>query len=220
MTAGQRGRGRPAKIDRERILQAALEVAADGEPLSMKAVADRLGVQRPNLYHHVPDREALVAMVSAARIDQVMDEAWMPTPDAGWRAWLTAFAYAARDAMLKLPSQPDYVLLEGPLGQRQLDQVEKLLEALVRDGFEVVAAARCVTMIAELVHMHVRSVFALRGRENEPHRGSIVDALEQQGGRWPLLRAAVAEPHDAAAQFRFDVEAALDGLAKAGARQA
>ncbi|WP_197060975.1 TetR/AcrR family transcriptional regulator [Microbacterium mangrovi] len=62
-----RGRGRPrtAVIDRERIVDAALaQLRADGlEGLTMRSLADRLGVAVSALYNHVPSRAAVLAAV-------------------------------------------------------------------------------------------------------------------------------------------------------------
>lgn len=213
MSDGRRGRGRPARIDRDRIVQAALELESTGEPLSMKAVADRLGVQRPNLYHHVGDREALVALVAAARIEQALDESWMPAPDAGWRDWLLAFAHATREASVGHAKFAEYFSFAGPVGRRQLEQVERLHEVLVTAGFDAVTAGRCVTFISELVHINVRSVFALRARGNEPHRETIAQVLHDDPDGLPIMRAAGMGGYDPDAQFAFDLDAAIAGLA-------
>ena len=49
--------GRPARIDRDAIAEAVLELGLDG--ISMKAVADHLGVSVAGLYHHVSNRREL-----------------------------------------------------------------------------------------------------------------------------------------------------------------
>jgi len=212
MNSARRGRGRPARIDRDRIVQAALELESTGEPLSMKAVADRLGVQRPNLYHHVTDRDALVALVDAARIEQLLDESWMPPPDAHWRTWLRAFANAIRDASLSSPRFSEYFSFGGAVGRRQLDQIERLHEVLVRAGFDPVSAGRCVTLMAELVHINVRAIRVTRARGREPHRESIAEILRDEPEALPFMRAANTGDHDPEAQFAFDLDAALAGL--------
>lgn len=213
MNGGRRGRGRPARIDRDRIVQAALELDAAGEPLSMKAVADRLGVHAPNLYHHVGDRDSLAALVAAARIERVLDESWMPAPDADWRTWLRAFAHATRDASLTLPGHAEYFAFSGPAGRQQLDQIERLHEVLVDAGFDPVVAGRCVTLIGELVHINVRSVFMLRAQGQEPHRATISEILRDEPDALPLMRAAGHGDYDPDAQFAFDLDAVLAGLA-------
>lgn len=212
--SGRRGPGRPARIDRSMIIEAALAIDTAGRPLSMRAVAERLGVARPALYHHVADRDALVAMVALARLEHELDEAWMPSDSTDWRAWLTGFAVSIRSRLLAEPAFPEYVLLEGDAGQRQLAQVERLLGVLVRAGFDAADAERCVTLIAELVHVNARAVFVMREAGQEPHRISVAKALKDSDADLPLMRAARADRFDPEAQFLFDLETALDGLAK------
>ena len=55
-----RRRGRPAKIGREAIIDAAIDLGIDR--FSMQAVADRLGVTAPALYSHVTGRDEVVAL--------------------------------------------------------------------------------------------------------------------------------------------------------------
>ncbi|MGA4544259.1 TetR/AcrR family transcriptional regulator C-terminal domain-containing protein [Uniformispora flossi] len=212
MDGSKRGRGRPARIDRERIVQVALALQEDGRPLSMQAVADRLGVQRPALYHHVADRDALVALVAAARIEDAMDESWMPADDADWRTWLEAFARTSRESLLELTEPAEYQLFVGSVGRRQLDQVERLFAVLLRDGFAARTAGLAVTLVGELVHANVRSVLVLRRHDAEPHRASVAAVVAQDPEAFPALRAVGAEGYDAGVQFDFDLEAALTAL--------
>ena len=67
--AGRPKIGRPARIDRAMIARAAYEIGLDR--VTMKAVADHLGVSVPGLYHHVQGRDDLMrlgAEYSAAQL--------------------------------------------------------------------------------------------------------------------------------------------------------
>lgn len=209
MDGSKRGRGRPPRIDRERIVRVAVALQKDGRPLSMQAVADRLGVRRPALYHHVADREALIALVATARIEDAMDESWMPADDGDWRAWLEAFARAARATLLQLAEPPDYPVFVGTVGRRQLVQVERLFAVLVGCGFSARTAAHSVTLVGEIVHANVRSVLVVRQHGAEPHRSSLEALVAQDPAAFPTLLAAGAQGYDADDQFDFDLEAAL-----------
>lgn len=178
----------------------------------MQAVADRLGVQRPALYHHVSDRDALVALVAAARIERAMDESWMPPRDADWRTWMAAFATASRDSLLELAEPAEYQLFVGLVGRRQLEQVERLFAVLVRDGFPPRVAGLGVTFVGELVHASVRSILVLRQHGAEPHRASVAAMVAEDPEAFPTLLAVGAEGFDPDEQFAFDLEAALVAL--------
>src|SRR5579864_7418731 len=55
-------RGRPPRIDRAAIAQAASEIPLSD--LSLRSVADRLGVSVPGLYHYVQGRDELFALAA------------------------------------------------------------------------------------------------------------------------------------------------------------
>ena len=64
--------------------------------LSMRRVADALGVQAGALYYHVPNKQSLLAALS----DEVLED--VPEPDQGLEAgeWLAAWADGVRVALL------------------------------------------------------------------------------------------------------------------------
>jgi AcrR family transcriptional regulator len=83
---GQRRRGRPPRISRDDIVDAACELGI--ENLTMAAVAERLGVTHQSLYGWVRDRDELIDLVSDRLIRQ-------PTPPTGGtRSGHTPMAFA------------------------------------------------------------------------------------------------------------------------------
>lgn len=99
VVAEQASRGRPARLSRELIVAAALEF--DLRTLTMRELAQRLGVTHGALYRWVTDREALLHLVSdviVARILPVED----PTADT-WQPWLERLAWSMHDEFLAVP---------------------------------------------------------------------------------------------------------------------
>ncbi|MCF2532382.1 TetR/AcrR family transcriptional regulator [Yinghuangia soli] len=213
MDQSKRRPGRPALIDQHMIVTAALELDASGTALSMQAVADRLGVPRGTLYHHVADREEMVALVAAARLEEALDEAWMPADDADWRTWLTAFAHVMRDALLARANPIGYVLLDGAPGSRQLAQVERILHVMVRDGFTPQAGLRCLAVLAEIVQANVRAVVLRRAQGPTPAGSYLHLVRAAPEGTFPLLRAADGEQVGLDDQFAFALDVMLTGFA-------
>lgn len=217
MSEVKRRPGRPRLIDRRKIVDAALELEASGHVLSMQAVADRLGVPRGTLYHHVADREEMVALVAVARLEEAFDESWMPAPDAGWRTWVSAFAHVMRDALIAHGTPVDHVLLEGVAGQRQLAQVEHVLEAMVRDGFTAASAVRALGVVAEIVSANARTVFVQRAQHahgTETHKAFTAMLRGRTDYPTPLLAAGVPdEQPDQDEQFATLLKVALEGIA-------
>jgi len=89
------------KIDRERIVDTALEIiATDGESaLSMRPLAARLGVTPMALYRYFPDRDALLL----ALVERVSEEIWLPEPAVAPRERAVALALCLHDFLVGHP---------------------------------------------------------------------------------------------------------------------
>jgi AcrR family transcriptional regulator len=84
-------------LSKERVLRAAVELADRGglESLSMRKLADELGVGAMSLYHYVPNKEELLD----GMVDIVFDEIELPTTDADWKTALRRRAISTREAL-------------------------------------------------------------------------------------------------------------------------
>lgn len=89
---GQRRRGRPPRISRDHIVDAACELGI--ENLTMAAVAERLGVTHQSLYGWVQDRDELIDLVSDRLIRRI--EIFPPVDPADWRDSLRSYANGLR----------------------------------------------------------------------------------------------------------------------------
>ncbi len=135
---GQRRRGRPPRISRDHIVDAACEVGI--ENLTMAAVAERLGVTHQSLYGWVQDRDELIDLVSDRLIRRL--EIFPPADPADWRDSLRAYANDLRRLTEQMPG-----FASAGLGRfRTLDGFEKLnydvLLLLTDVGFEPPMAQR------------------------------------------------------------------------------
>lgn len=92
--------GRPAKISRESIAEAAL-LEIDG--ISMEKVGRRLGVSHSTLYHHVADRSELISLAAERAFAGVDWPAIDEAADAPWREHLVAVAEALIDRLAAVP---------------------------------------------------------------------------------------------------------------------
>src|SRR5262245_13502271 len=91
--------GRPARISRRAIAEAANEIGLS--QLTLRAVAERLGVSVASLYHHVDGKDDLL------RLAAEYTAARTPIPQAHgqhWAVWLLEWAFYNRDAFAAEPA--------------------------------------------------------------------------------------------------------------------
>ncbi|PZR83336.1 MAG: hypothetical protein DLM65_02155 [Candidatus Aeolococcus gillhamiae] len=100
-------------LNRDAVVEAALplvdELGIDG--LSMRALADRLGVKAASLYWHLRDKEQLLELLAEALLDRVE----IPDGQRGWRAEVTASCKALTDVVQQHRSAVSVVLASLPV---------------------------------------------------------------------------------------------------------
>src|SRR5918999_3048304 len=84
-------------LSRERVLETAVALAQrEGlESLTMRRLADELGVGAMTLYHYVPNKEALLD----GMVEIVFGEIELPSTDDDWKAALRRRALSTREAL-------------------------------------------------------------------------------------------------------------------------
>ena len=134
--------GRPARINRRLIAEAAHEIGlAD---LTLRAVADRLGVSVTGLYHHIDDKDDLMRLAAEYSANRV------PLPeDHGqhWALWLLEWATYSYESFLAQPGLLGQYL-EGAISAEAIaDKVDTMLGLLIRQGFSVADASAAFDLV-------------------------------------------------------------------------
>ena len=82
---------------RERLVRAALDLLGEAglEGLTMRTLAERLGMRAASLYWHIRNKDQLLGLLAEAIVAEVPE----PAPDLPWRAQLEAFATDYRDVL-------------------------------------------------------------------------------------------------------------------------
>jgi AcrR family transcriptional regulator len=115
------------KLSRESIAAAALAIA-DTEGfanVSMRRVAQELGVGTMSLYYYVKTKDDLIAVMD----DALMGEALLPSIPKDWRRALTEIATRTHDLFLRHPWAL-VSMLSAPPGINAMRHMEQCLEAL------------------------------------------------------------------------------------------
>ena len=138
--AGNTGDGKATSpLDRARVIDVALElldeVGLDG--LSMRRLADRLGVTAASLYWYVQDKNELLALLA----DTISGEVPLPTSTAPWRTQLEEGARNLRRIALSHRDAARVLAATAPSGPARLRAIDTLLGVLLQAGFPPADAA-------------------------------------------------------------------------------
>ena len=125
-----------APLTRDRILQAAIELAdASGiEALSMRRLAQELGVEAMSLYHHVRSKGDLLAAI----VDIVVAEIDLEPDGPEWKAAIRRHAISAHEVLLRHPWAANLMLASTDVLPGRLRYMDILLRRLREAGFSPV----------------------------------------------------------------------------------
>lgn len=212
-----RGVGRPRRLTLDRLLDTALEMGlAD---LSMKDLANRLGVGIATLYRYVDNREALIRMAAGrrARRSAPIDNG-QPWQDITLQYAESLFSSVGRDSTLLTE------FLEARWGIAvELEFVDNFLGALTARGFTRFEAMRLYRAMAKIVlgaavaagHF---GALAARGTNQARELASALATWEPD--ELPHLRAAAEDYADEAAadDWREPLQAVMRDVEQARAQ--
>jgi len=119
-------------LTRDRVLQAALGLADEGgvEAVSMRKIADELGVKAMSLYNHVANKDDVLD----GMVDATYGEIAAPTPEADWQAQVREIAISAHEVFLRHPWAAGLQMSVKP-GPARLRYGDRLLGCFRDAGF-------------------------------------------------------------------------------------
>ena len=120
-------------------MAAALKVVEKegGDALTMRRVAEEIGVSASSLYGYVANKEELVQLV----LEQIMTEIPIPSPGGDWQDMLRAWARATLAVFRSHPGVAGLSLGRVPFGPALLNAVERMLSTLRAAGLPDQVAA-------------------------------------------------------------------------------
>ncbi|MFG6202511.1 TetR/AcrR family transcriptional regulator C-terminal domain-containing protein [Nonomuraea sp. JJY05] len=214
-------------VTRERIVRAAVEIAdAEGlSELTMRGLADRLGMATMSLYRHVSGKDDLVLLM----IEAVIDEFPLPEqPPDGWRARLETSARLQWAGYRAHPWMAGVTSLTRPLPSASLlRHTEWVMAALAGTRLDATAKMHVHT----LVYSYVQGIAANLELERQAQATTGLSADEfmagqeehlqrvAESGEYRAFAAVVTELDgdfdlDLDRLFEFGLGPLLDGLAK------
>jgi AcrR family transcriptional regulator len=201
------------------VLTAAIAVADAGgvAALTIRSLADKLGVKPMSVYHYVANKDEILDAI----VDLVFAEIELPRPGADWQVEMRRRAASARQvlrrhswaiALLQSRTSP------GPATLRHHDAV---IGTLREAGFPVAMAAHAFALIDSYVYGFALSEAALPIHGPEP----VAEVAGAMMRSYPLdayphlveftTEHVIRPGYDFGEEFPFGLEVILEGLARA-----
>ncbi|MET8145789.1 TetR/AcrR family transcriptional regulator [Sphaerisporangium sp. NPDC005288] len=211
---------RPAPLDRERIVAAAIALADEGglEAVSLRKVAARLDAGPMRLYGYISTKQELFDLM----VDEVHAEILPEEAPRDWREALRSHAHRTRQATLRHQWFADLLGGRPALGPNALAVTEATLAALdgLADLDTVMRAAETVSAYVtgairrEIADLRAEHATGLSKRDWQRAYGPHVSRMLATG-RFPVLAKAVHDgTHaDAETSFATGLDWVLDAVA-------
>jgi AcrR family transcriptional regulator len=122
-----------ARLSRDRILRAAMKLADEGglKAVSMRKIAQELGVEAMSLYNHVASKDDIVDGI----VDLVATEIDLAPDDADWKAGMRRRVVSAHEVLLRHPWAASLWLSGEAVGGARLRYADAVLRGFREAGF-------------------------------------------------------------------------------------
>jgi AcrR family transcriptional regulator len=206
-------------LTRERVLATAVALADRGGigSLSMRKLAQELGVEAMSLYHHVANKDDILDGL----VDVVFSEIDLPSGEEGWRAAMRRRAISAREALRRHPWATGLMESRPTPGAANLRHHDAVLGVLRGAGFPVELAAHAYSLLDSYIYGFALQEASLPFHTPE-EAAQVAQAImaEFPASEYPHLTEIavdhVLQPgYDYGNEYLFGLDLILDGLERA-----
>jgi AcrR family transcriptional regulator len=218
MTTQSEPRSTPrTPLTRQRVLHAAVALADRNGvgSLSMRKLAQELGVEAMSLYHHVAKKDDVLDGI----VDIVFSEIDLPE-DGDWKAAMRERAISAREALRRHPWAIGLMESRSSPGPATLRDYDAVLRVLRTAGFTVEMAAHAFSLLDSYIYGFALQETSLPFETSEELVDVAQTILESlPADEYPYLTEMVEhalQPGYAfAAEYEVGLDLILDGIARA-----
>jgi AcrR family transcriptional regulator len=212
----QSSSGDRAPLSRERVLRGAVAVADAGglAGLTIRSLAQELGVKPMSVYHHVANKDEILDGI----VDIVFSEIDLPSAEGSWRTEITKRAFSARAALRRHPWAIGLLESRTSPGPATLRHHDTNIGVLRAAGFSVEATAHAYALIDSYVYGFALQEAGLpfEGPDNVAEIAAPIMELFSSGEYPHMVELAtefVLQPgYDFGNEFDFGLGLILDGL--------
>ena len=210
------------RLNAERVLVGATALADDIgiEQLTIRRLADALDVKPMSIYHHVPNKEAIID----GMVDLVFDEIELPDPELDWSVAIRRRYASARVVLGRHPWAAPLMEARTSPGPATLAHHDAVLGCFRRGGMSLEMTAHAYALVDAYVYG-----FALQEATLPATSGTDIAALAAEivehfpAADYPHLFEFTTEHvlkpgYDFTSEFEFGLDLTLDGLERASGR--
>ena len=212
---GNTGAERRTQLTRERVVGAGIELAdRDGiESISMRRLAQELGVEAMSLYTHVRNKDDLLD----GMVDAVIGKIPTSADGADWKTSLRQMVLAARRVVLAHPWAPHLIESRTTPGPATLRYINTVLGVLREGGFTVAQAHHALHILGSRGLGFTQELFDDSGDLDAETAASLASELGPALPYVAEMALAVARGGalggcDDDSEFEFALDFILDGL--------
>lgn len=208
--AANRTRGHRAGLTKPAILSAAVRLADEEglDRLSMRRLASELGVEAMTLYHHFPNKNALLDGI----VEHIVAHAAPAAGGTSWRERLRGYAQTLRATLTAHPNVVPLFLTRQAMTPHNLQAMEDMMGALGDAGF---SPSRALDVIYALTGFVLGDTVLQAGPATPQAAPSnqLAALATVDPGTYPLLtQAARSGESPGPTRFEFALDALIAGI--------
>ena len=203
-------------LSRERVLRAAMALADAGgiESVTMRLLAQDLGVKAMSLYNHVADKSDIVDGI----VDLVFAEIDLPSAETDWKTAMRLRANSAREVLLRHPWASSLMQSRTQPGPATLRHHDSVIGSLRQAGFTIELAAHAFSVIDSYVYGFAQQQQNLTYTTPEEASAVAEEILRSlPAEQYPNLAEMIVEHalkpgYDYPDEFNFGLDLIIEGL--------
>ena len=205
-------------LSRDRVLRGAVEVAdaAGVGALTIRSLAQHLGVKPMSLYYYVANKDAILDGI----VDLVFSEIDLPRPGDGWRPEMRRRAISARSVLGRHPWAIEILQSRTAPGSGTLRHHNAVIGTLREAGFTVGLTAHAFALLDSYIYGFALSEASLpiNGPETVTEVAEKM-MMQYLAVDYPYLaefsvKHVLKPGYDFGSEFEFGLDLILDGLAR------
>ena len=226
-TTTARDAERPARLTRERVLRTAIELADSSgiDAVTMRRLAELLGVEPMSLYYHLPNKQAILDGVLELVFAEIEHETGgfaidVQQADAAWQAKLRERVLAARRVMLRHPWAPSVLESRTELGLSTARYVDSIVGTLRSGGFSYDLIHHAMHALGSRMYGFSQELDSAQGAGDADAESQAAMAAQLPHLSAMLQTVAHDDPDstlgwcDDQFEFEFGLDLVLEGLAR------